>query len=98
MAEDGTTIEGSRATIKYQPGREPQDEATRDGKPAGDVHFERQDDGRWRSAQLLPDEEFTVHVEADGYEPKAEKLTLPEGAVKELEVKLFGEGQRAMPR
>ena len=52
------------------------------------MSFARQDDGRWRSSQLLPDEEFTVTVDAPGYEPKSEKLKLSEGAVKELEVRL----------
>ncbi len=51
VAEDGTTIKGFRATIKYQPGREPQDEATRDEKPSGDVQLRTS--GR-RPLALLP--------------------------------------------
>ena len=88
VTEDGTPIKGFRAKIKYQPGREPHGEWIRDGKPAGDVVFERQGDGRWRTEQLLPDEEFTVTVEAEGYQPQSEKLKLAEGAVKELEARL----------
>jgi beta-lactamase regulating signal transducer with metallopeptidase domain len=53
-----------------------------------DVSYERQPDGRLRSSQLLPDEEFTLTVEAEGRQSKSEKLQLPEGAVKELEVQL----------
>ena len=60
----------------------------RDGRRFGYVNFEHQVDGRWRSEQLLPDEKFTLTVEAEGYEPKSETLKLPEGAVKELEVRL----------
>ena len=66
----------------------------RDGKivkgfrPTNNVSLERQDDGRWRSSQMLPDKEFTITVEAKGFEPKSEKVKLPEGAVKELEMKL----------
>ena len=73
--------------IEYAEGKGPWKSKGRfvDGK---DVHFEKQDDGRQRSEQLVPDEEFTVTVEAPGYEPKSEKLKLPEGAVKELEVRL----------
>ena len=86
--EGGKPIEGFQAKIKYMPGRFSDGEYIRDGKPAGDVGFECQNDGRWRTSQLLPDEEFTVTIEAQGYEPKAEKLKLPEGAVKELELRL----------
>lgn len=57
----------------------------------GDVSFDKQDDGRWRSSQLLPDEEFTLTLDAEGYRPKSEKLTLAEGAVKEIEWKLVKE-------
>lgn len=60
----------------------------RDGQPVGFVAFERQSDGRWRSSQLLPNEEFALTVKAKGFEPITEMLTLPEGAVKELEVRL----------
>jgi hypothetical protein len=89
VAEDGKTIKGFQAKLKYLPGRAPTEgEYLRDGKPAGDVSFARQDDGRWRASQLLPDEGFTVTVDAPGYEPKSEKLKLSEGAVKELEVRL----------
>jgi uncharacterized GH25 family protein len=54
----------------------------------GDVHFEHQDDGRWRSSQLLPDEDLTLTVGAEGYEPQTQKLKLAEGAKKEIEVVL----------
>jgi protocatechuate 3,4-dioxygenase beta subunit len=89
--EDGKTIKGFQVELKYV--RESMQMhgprfLREDGKPAGDVSFSRQDDGRLRSEQLLPDEEFTLTVEAEGYEPKSEKLELPEGATKELEVKL----------
>ncbi len=53
-----------------------------------DVSYERQEDGRLRSEQLLPDEEVTVTVVAAGYVPKSATLKLAEGAVKELTVRL----------
>ena len=43
------------------------------------MSLEEHGDGRWRTSQLLPDEEITVTVEADGYETKSETLSLPEG-------------------
>jgi len=64
VSDDGKTIKGFQAKIKYAPGREPQGDTSGTENPAGDVLFESQDDGRWRTSQLLPDEEFTVSVEA----------------------------------
>ena len=59
-----------------------------DGKPAGDVTFARQHDGYLRSEGLLPDEEFTLTIEAQGHKPISEKFRLSEGAVKELMMRL----------
>ena len=53
-----------------------------------DILFESLDDGRWRSQRLLPDQEFTLTLEAPGYKPNSQKLSLPEGTTKELVVKL----------
>jgi beta-lactamase regulating signal transducer with metallopeptidase domain len=50
----------------------------------GDVYQEKQEDGRWRTEQMLPDEEVTVTVSAEGYKPHTEKLKLSEGTTKEL--------------
>jgi beta-lactamase regulating signal transducer with metallopeptidase domain/Leucine-rich repeat (LRR) protein/5-hydroxyisourate hydrolase-like protein (transthyretin family) len=72
VGENGKVIEGASLIFNYD-------------SRAG---YRRQSDGRLRSAGLLPDEEFTVTVIAAGYQSKSETLTLPEGAVKELEVKL----------
>jgi len=87
VAEDGGLLREAKLKFEYAKGRGPWEGQGRyvDG---ADVSYEKQDDGRKRTNQLLPDEEFTVTVEAEGYEPKSEKLKLPEGAVKELEVQL----------
>jgi hypothetical protein len=53
-----------------------------------DVSFEEQEDGRYRSSQLFPDEEVTVTGHADGYASKSEKIKLEEGASKEIEIVL----------
>lgn len=89
VGEDGTLLRKSPPKIFYHfNGAGEGGQFLRAGSPSGYVHFERQDDGRWRTSQLLPDEEFTVTVEAEGYAPQSENLKLPEGAVKELEVRL----------
>jgi hypothetical protein len=58
-----------------------------DGQPS-DIYFYGRADGGWQSSQLLPDEPLILTVQAPGYQPATEKLSLPEGAVKELAVKL----------
>jgi protocatechuate 3,4-dioxygenase beta subunit len=55
----------------------------------GDVYFHRQDDGSWRSSQLLPDVEFTVSAEAPGVGRAApQTLRLTEGEVREVTLTL----------
>jgi beta-lactamase regulating signal transducer with metallopeptidase domain/5-hydroxyisourate hydrolase-like protein (transthyretin family) len=85
--QDGKPISTSKPQIVYTEGRYSQDQS----HPAnfkGDAFFQRQSDGRWATSELLPDEDFTLTVEVQGYEPKTEKLNLPEGAIKELEMRL----------
>ena len=55
VTEEGATIKAFQAKIKYLSGRWLEGEYLREGKPAGDIAFKRQDDGRWRTSQLLPD-------------------------------------------
>jgi len=51
--------------------------------------FEQQEDGRFRSEGLFPDEEFTVTAQAKGYASKTSAaVTLPEGATREIELVL----------
>jgi hypothetical protein len=85
VAEDGTPVTGSTVKADYSEGYGPN---LNKYVVRGDVRFDKQDDGRWRSISLLPDEQFMVFVNADGFKPKSEKVMLPEGAVKEIEVKL----------
>jgi hypothetical protein len=48
-----------------------------------------QEDGRFRTKQLLPDEKVLFRITAEGYEPAEVAVeALPEGAVRELEVSL----------
>ena len=88
VGADGSPVKDFKVTLQY-----PKDKKVIDTHYilkglATDVIFEKQEDGPWRSEELLPDEEFTVFVRADGFKPKSERLKLPEGAIKELEVKL----------
>jgi hypothetical protein len=53
-----------------------------------DVSFEEQVDGRFRSEQLLPDEEVTVTAQAEGYKKGTEKVKLAEGTIREVEIVL----------
>ena len=53
-----------------------------------DVSFEEQKDGRFRSSQLLPDEEVTVTGHAEGYQEASTKVKIPEGETKEIEIVL----------
>jgi beta-lactamase regulating signal transducer with metallopeptidase domain/protocatechuate 3,4-dioxygenase beta subunit len=59
----------------------------KDGLPT-DVFFEKQEDGRFRSEQLLPDEVVTVTVRADGYQDGTAEVKLAEGATKDVEIVL----------
>jgi hypothetical protein len=87
VAEDGKLLRDAHIWAEYKPLRERYEKQGRWVRThAG---FEKQSDGRQRcSLNLLPDEEFTPTVEAEGYEWKAERLKLTEGEVKELEVRL----------
>ncbi|MGO8745143.1 MAG: carboxypeptidase-like regulatory domain-containing protein [Thermoguttaceae bacterium] len=90
LTEDGEPIRDFKPRVDYPPGKAPfEHEMYFAGGARGSVVFQKQDDGRWRSRYfLLPDEPFTLTIEAPGYKPRSGKLSLPEGAVKELDVKL----------
>ena len=50
----------------------------------GDIGFESQPDGRWRSSQMLPDEEVTITLEKEGYTSAPQAVALKEGEEREL--------------
>ncbi len=92
IAEDGTAIRRAVARIRYPKGtieRDPREltvpRIVAFRRQVGDVLFAPQPDGRWRTQELiLPDQQFTLTVEAPGYESRSEKMTLPEGATKKI--------------
>jgi beta-lactamase regulating signal transducer with metallopeptidase domain len=79
--EEGKPIAGATVQGTYPWGKQ---RYVLDGETRSDIHFERQDDGRFRTGQMLPGEEVTFTANAQGYEPASEKLTLSEGETKDL--------------
>ena len=79
--EAGQPIAGAKVTAAYPWGKQ---RYILEGEARSDVTFERQKDGRFRSEQLLPDEDVTFTASAEGYESASEKLKLPEGETKDL--------------
>ncbi|WP_417387886.1 carboxypeptidase regulatory-like domain-containing protein [Gimesia sp.] len=51
----------------------------------GDVDFEAQEDGRWRSSQLLPDRELSISIEKQGFTTEPQTVKLKEGEVRNIE-------------
>ena len=83
--KDGKQVKDFKVKVSYPPG-------VRKLKPGesfvngvqGDVYMEKQEDNRWRTEQMLPDEEVEVTVSAKGYKSHTEKLKLAEGTSKDL--------------
>lgn len=48
-------------------------------------HFEKQQDGRWRSSQLLPDLKVRVIVSKEGWKTEPQEISLEEDTEQELE-------------
>lgn len=88
-AADGTELKSAAVTAVYGKGRAPYQGRliVRNGLQS-DVSFEHQEDGRFRSECLLPDEETTITAHAEGYTPKSTTIKLPEGQQKEIEIVL----------
>jgi beta-lactamase regulating signal transducer with metallopeptidase domain len=83
---DGKQIKGFKATAEY---------TGPDAGPDKRVHLagggaeteaikDEQNDGRYRTSQLLPDREVAVTVTADGFATAEKKLKLPEGKNEEV--------------
>jgi protocatechuate 3,4-dioxygenase beta subunit len=89
VEKGGAQLKKFQAKIEYAPGKSPRD---RKGMfingVQGDVFLEKQEDGRWRSMGILPDEDITVTISAEGYKPYTEKLKMAEGTTKEITAEL----------
>ncbi len=78
-------IKGFRVAAAYPWGKQ---RYVLEGELSSDLSFEKQDDGRYRTSQMLPDEDVTFTVMAKGYETVKEVVKLAEGKQKELVVTL----------
>jgi beta-lactamase regulating signal transducer with metallopeptidase domain/protocatechuate 3,4-dioxygenase beta subunit len=84
--KDGHRLKDFKVQILYQPGRSNKEKGSSFiNGVQGDVYFEKLDDGRWKSQQLFPDEDFTLSVSSDGHEPKSMQMKLPEAEIKEVD-------------
>ncbi|WP_010584277.1 M56 family metallopeptidase [Schlesneria paludicola] len=54
------------------------------GETRSDISFDHQEDGRFRTSQMVPDEDLTFTATAPGYEAVSEKVKLQEGETKDL--------------
>jgi len=89
VAEDGSPITGFKCGADYAADRKPNPDPPGWVSGAkGDVDFEKQQDGRWRSESLLPDEDIMVTVKADGFQTWSGSVHLAEGATQEIEAPL----------
>ena len=89
VAEDGSAIPAFKCRIDYANDRKPFTQPPHwINGDAGDVSFEKQQDGRWRSTCLLPNEDLSLTVEAEGFQAWSQTINLPEGASQEIEAKL----------
>jgi hypothetical protein len=87
-AKDGQQLKEAAVTAMYGPGKEQFRGAVgTDGRPS-EVRFVHQEDGRFRSMLLFPDEETTVTAHAEGYTDRSVQVKLAEGATKEIEIVL----------
>lgn len=83
--EQGTLIAKYGVTAAYSWGTQ---RYILEGELRSDLSFEKQNDGRYRTSQMLPDEDVKFTVTAKGYETASETVRLPEGETKELVVTL----------
>lgn len=79
--EGGRPIKDFKVAGAYPWGEQ---QYTLEGEMRSDVTFEHQQDGRYRTSQLVPDEKVTFTVTAKGFEPASEEISLPEGESKDL--------------
>jgi hypothetical protein len=89
-AKDGQKLNNPAVTIAYGPGKRSSRFAgfVVAGGRRSDVRFVQQEDGRFRTMSLFPDEETTVTAHADGYASQSVPVKLPEGETKEIEIVL----------
>ncbi|WP_337174937.1 M56 family metallopeptidase [Paludisphaera sp.] len=83
--KDGEQIEGFKAEAEYT-GDHPDGEKRVDlsgGRRETEAIQDEQNDGRYRTSQLLPDREVKVSVSAKGFKPAERTMKLAEGTTEE---------------
>lgn len=88
VARDGAKPDKQSVDAYYDLGKSGMMERPvfRAGRKVSYVRFEKQEDGRFRSTQMFPDEEVTVTAYAEGYESKPQKVKLAEATTREIEL------------
>ncbi|WP_013630187.1 M56 family metallopeptidase [Rubinisphaera brasiliensis] len=81
IGEDGEQRRDVKIVAEYK--KLSKGEVAAPEEPEG-LYFERQSDGRYRSSQLLPDEEVKVTVEKDGYTTTPQTVKMKEGESQEI--------------
>jgi len=82
---DQQQVKGFQVTATYSWGKQ---QYVLQGEQRSDLSFEHQDDGRYRTTQMLPDEDVKFTIKAPGYEAVTKTIRLEEGATKDLVVTL----------
>lgn len=82
--ENGKQITGFKPRSKYKTRSQTERMGTFISGALGDIGFEEQPDGRWRSSQMLPDDEVTISIEIEGYESEPQVVDMKEGENREL--------------
>jgi beta-lactamase regulating signal transducer with metallopeptidase domain len=89
VAKDGYKLKNVQVSAAYPEGKNQfGGKLILKGGLNSDVSFEEQEDGRFRSSQLFPDEEVTITGHAEGYKTASQKVKLPEGTTKEITITL----------
>jgi beta-lactamase regulating signal transducer with metallopeptidase domain len=78
---EGKQVKDVRVAAAYPWGKQ---DYILEGEQRSDLTFNRQDDGRYRTSQMLPDEDVKFTVTAPGFEPASETVKLGEGETKDL--------------
>lgn len=86
---DGTKLDKPGVTAVYTKGkRQTEGQLILANGRNSDLSFEHQEDGRFRSEQMFPDEEIQVMGHAEGFASKPVTIKLSEGATKDIEITL----------
>ena len=84
VAKDGKQISGFKAHVEYVGDAGKSDGISLSGgKKTTEAIQDEQNDGRYRTSQLLPDREVEVSVSAEGFKPAQRTMKLAEGVVEE---------------